>query len=332
MFKIGDIEIKNRVVLAPMAGVTNAAFRKIIHSFDVGLTYGEMVSDKALCYNNENTYKMLEVNPKEEGIVSMQLFGGEVTSMVEAAKIIEKNCKSPIIDINMGCPVQKVLKACAGSYLLKDINTTYTIVKSVVEAVKKPVTVKIRIGWDLEHINVVEMAKKMEEAGVKAIAVHARTKSQMYEGISDWKYIKMVKDAVKIPVIGNGDIKSCYDAKRMLDETNCDAVMIGRGTLGNPWLIKECVDYIEKGTLPRVIPIEERLNMVLKHARELIKIAPSELVAMKEMRSHACWYFKGLDNSNKYKMMINAMETYDRLIEIVKEYYMELTNKEFVIE
>lgn len=323
MFKIGDIEIKNRVVMAPMAGITNGAFRKIVHQFGAGLTYGEMVSDKALCFNSENTYRMLEVS-EEEGIVAMQLFGGELESMVKAAQIIEKECRAPILDINMGCPVPKVIKSKAGSYLLKDIDYAYNLIKSIVEAVNKPVTVKLRLGYDNNHINVVSMAKAMEQAGVKAIAVHGRTKSQMYEGRADWSYIKKVKETVKVPVIGNGDIKSCYDAKRMIEETNCDAIMIARGALGNPWLIKECVDYLEKGILPSIVTVEDKLRMILYHAKELIKISPSELIAMKEMRSHACWYFKGLDNSNKYKIKLNAMKTLDDLITIIKDYYYEV--------
>ena len=323
MFKIGDIVVKNKVVMAPMAGITNSAFRKIVNEFGVGLSYGEMVSDKALCYNNENTYKMLEVK-EDEGLVSMQLFGGELDSMVQAAKIIDTECKAPILDINMGCPVLKVIKAKAGSYLLKDIEYSYNLIKSIVEVVKKPVTVKLRIGYDFESIIVVEMAKAMELAGVKAIAVHGRTKPQMYEGLADWNYIKMVKEAVNIPVIGNGDIRSIYDAKRMLDETNCYSVMIGRGALGNPWLIKECVDYLEKGILPGIVTVEDKLRMTLYHAKELIKVSPSELIAMKEMRTHACWYFKGLDHANKYKLRITQIETLSELINIIKDYYYEV--------
>ena len=225
---IGNVKIKNQVVLAPMAGICNSAFRQICKDMGCGLIYAEMVSDKAIAYNNQKTIDMLYMTDKERPI-AQQIFGSDVTSFVEAAKYIESTMHPDIIDINMGCPVPKVaLRAQAGAALLKDLNKIYEIVYSVVQAVNVPVTVKIRSGWDKNHINAVEVAKAAEKAGASAICVHPRTRSQGYSGTAEWNIIKQVKENVSIPVIGNGDIKTPGDAKRMLDETNCDAVMIGR--------------------------------------------------------------------------------------------------------
>lgn len=318
MFKIGNIEIKNQVVMAPMAGITNMAFRKIIKDFGAGLVYSEMVSDKALCYGNTKTIDMLQVDDGEHP-VSIQLFGGEVETMVKAAKFIDQHSNCDIIDINMGCPVNKVLKADAGSKLLLYPDKIYEIVKGIVDNVSKPVTVKIRSGFDSKHINAVEVAKLIEKAGASAIAIHGRTRSQMYEGKADWKIIADVKVAVKIPVIGNGDVRSVEDAKRMLEETGVDAVMIGRAALGNPWLIKQVVQSLETGVIIEEPTYQEKIAQCLSHAKKLMEIEP-EKVAMFQMRGHAPWYIKGLKSSARVKNELSKINTFEELKTILKDY------------
>ena len=320
MFKIGNIEIKNQIVLAPMAGISNTSYRKIIKSMGAGLIYAEMVSDKAITYGNEKTYELLKMTDYERPI-AQQIFGSDKESFIIAAKKVEELMHPDIIDINMGCPVPKVaLRAQAGSALLKDPNKVYEIVSSVVKAVKVPVTVKIRSGWDENHINAVEIAKKCEEAGASAITIHARTRSQGYSGKADWNIIKQVKEAVKIPVIGNGDVTTCYLAKQMLEETKCDAVMIGRGVLGNPWLIKECIEYLETGKEPIPVSIEEKINMMKKHY-ELLKEDKNEKVALLEIRSHIIWYLKGLPDNKIMKDKICHCKTSKEIFDCIDEYY-----------
>jgi len=316
MFKIGNIEIKNNVVLAPMAGISNSAYRTIIKEMGAGLIVAEMVSDKAIMYESKKTIDMLYMTDYERPI-SQQIFGSDVESFVKAAKYIEEVMKPDIIDINMGCPVPKVaLRAQAGSSLLKDPNKVYDIVSNVVKNVKTPVTVKIRSGWDSKSINAVLVAKQIEKAGASAITIHPRTRAQGYSGLSDWNIIKEVKENVKIPVIGNGDIHTCYDAKRMLDLTKCDAVMIGRGCLGNPWLIKECVDYLEKGIEPKEVSLKEKINMIKRHTDLLIE-TKGEKVALLEMRSHASWYLKGITGGNEIRNEITKVKTKEELFNIL---------------
>ena len=318
MWKIGNVEIKNKIVLAPMAGICNNAYRRIIKEMGCGLITCEMVSDKAIMYGSKKTIDMLYMT-EDERPISQQIFGSDKESFIVAAKYIYENMHPDIIDINMGCPVPKVaLKSQAGSALLKNPDKVYEIVKSVVDSVSIPVTVKIRSGWDSNSINAVEIAKVCEKAGACAITVHARTRAQGYSGLADWNIIKAVKDSVSIPVIGNGDVKSCYDAKRMLDLTGCDAVMIGRGVLGNPWLIKECVDYLEKGLEPREISLEERLDMILKHMDYLLSFKV-EKVAILELRSHAAWYLKGVSGMNEYKKDFFKATTKEDVLKIIKE-------------
>lgn len=328
LFKIGHIEMKNRVVLAPMAGVCNSAFRRIIKEMGCALLYAEMVSDKALMYDNEKTKDMLYMT-EEERPIAQQIFGSDKKSFVAAAKIIEESMHPDIIDINMGCPVPKVaLRAQAGSALLKDPKKVYEIVSAVVGAVNTPVTVKIRSGWDANSINAVEIAKVCEKAGASAITVHPRTRNQGYNGMADWNIIKDVKENVSIPVIGNGDILSAKDAKRMIDETGCDAVMVGRGCLGNPYLIKQIITYLETGELLADQTPIDKMNTCLKHFDYLLQIKP-EKVAVLEMRTHGAWYLKGLPNGVSVKKRLYEIKTKDEFICLIKE-YMENLSKNMV--
>lgn len=318
MWQIANVKIKNRIVLAPMADISNTSYRKIIKEMGAGLIFAEMVSDKAMMYNSKKTYELLKMTEAERPIVQ-QIFGSDEISFVIAAKKIVEIMKPDIIDINMGCPVPKVaVRAQAGSALLKDPEKIRKIVSAVVSAVDIPVTVKIRSGWDENSINAVEVAKVCEEAGASAISIHARTRSQGYRGKADWNIIKEVKKNVSIPVIGNGDVTSCYLAKKMLDETGCDAVMIGRGVLGNPWLIKECIEYLEKGIEPTSVANKEKLEMLLKHFKYLQE-DKNEKVALLEIRNHALWYLKGLPNIKEIKNKIFQTKTKEEFIKIINE-------------
>lgn len=323
MWKIGNIEIKNQVVLAPMAGISNTSYRTIIKEMGAGLIYAEMVSDKAIMFDNDRTIELLKMRESERPI-AQQIFGSDEDSFVIAAKKIVELMHPDILDINMGCPVPKIaLKSQAGASLLKDPDKIEKIVRSVVNAVNIPVTVKIRSGWDSNTINCVEVAKRIENAGASAITLHARTRAQGYSGSADWSLIKKVKEAVNIPVIGNGDIKTCYDAKKMLEETGCDAVMIGRGVLGNPWLIKECVDYLEDGTLPQRVSAKEKMQMLRRHFELLCK-DKGEKLALLEIRTHALWYIKGLPGSASIKNQICQTKNSTELFNILNNYIEEL--------
>ena len=299
---IGNVKIDNPVVLAPMAGISNSAYRRICKEMGCGLIYAEMVSDKAITYGNQKTIDMLYMTEEERPIVQ-QIFGCDISSFVESAKYIYNNMHPDIIDINMGCPVPKVaVRAQAGSALLKNPKKIYDIVKAVVDAVPIPVTVKIRSGWDQNHINAVEVAKTIEKAGAKAICVHPRTRNQGYSGKADWNVIKQVKEAVTIPVIGNGDIKTPEDAKKMMEFTKCDAVMVGRGVLGNPWLIKNILHLFNDEEF-ETVSVEDKINMCLKHL-SLLQETKNDKLACLEIRNHVGWYFKGIKSANELKNKI----------------------------
>lgn len=317
-WKIGNVEIENQLVLAPMAGITNEAFRSICKEMGAGLVVCEMISDKALSFHNAKTIKMTGVSQNEHPL-SMQIFGADKETIVYAAKWIYENTDADIIDINMGCPVNKVAKrAGAGSSLLRDPNKVYEITKAVVEATPLPVTVKIRIGWDENNINAVENAKMIEKAGACAIAVHGRTRAQMYSGHANLDVIKDVVEAVNIPVVGNGDIVDGPSALHMLEYTGCKAIMIGRGALGNPWIFKEINAYFAGEEFKRPSK-EEIYNMIVDQYERLLKLK-GERLALLEMRSHVGWYLKGMQGSAQIKNKANQALSFEEVKKILKEY------------
>lgn len=313
-WKIGNVEIPNRFVLAPMAGVTDLAFRRLCKEQGAGLLCMEMISAKAISYKNKNTRALMEIDPVEHPI-SMQLFGSEPELMTEVAKEIEEE-PFDILDINMGCPVPKVVNNGEGSALLKTPDLIEEIVRKVSSAIKKPVTVKVRIGFENEPIDIVEIAKRIEDAGAAALAVHGRTRQQYYSGTADWDTIRRVKEAITIPVVGNGDVDSPLKAEALIKQTGCDAVMIGRAVRGNPWLFRELNHYFQTGELLGRPSAEEIREMILRHARKQIELK-GEFVGIREMRKHVAWYTAGMRHSAGLRRESNTIESYEALEQLL---------------
>jgi nifR3 family TIM-barrel protein len=318
MLKIGNITAKNNVVLAPMAGVCNPAFRLIAKEFGCGLVCAEMVSDKAIVHGNKRSLEMLYVDDREKPL-SLQIFGGDTETLVEAAKVVDRHTNADIIDINMGCPVPKITKCDAGARWLLDPSKIEQMISTVVKAVNKPVTVKMRIGWDDEHIYAVQNAKAVENGGGQAVSVHGRTRVQMYTGTANWDIIKEVKQSVSIPVIGNGDVFTPEDARRMLDHTGCDGVMIGRAALGNPWMLYRTIRYLTDGELLPEPSASEKIRIAILHMDRLIELR-GERIAVKEMRKHMAWYLKGLNGSARVKDVIMELTERDPMVAILNEF------------
>ena len=314
--KIGNVQLENPYILAPMAGVTDLPFRLLCKEQGAGLLCMEMISAKALQYKNKNTKALLSIHPQEYP-VSLQLFGSDPKIISEMAKEIEE-LPFQILDMNMGCPVPKVVKNGEGSALMKDPKLIYEIVSQTVRAIQKPVTVKIRKGFDDDHVNAVEVAKVIEEAGASAVAVHGRTREQYYSGKADWEIIRRVKEAVSIPVIGNGDVTSGERALAMREQTGCDGVMIGRGAQGNPWIFHELVEYDRTGVLPPRPSKEVIKATMLRHARLQIEFE-GDYLGIREMRKHVAWYTKGMKGSAKLRDEINQVESYEELKQLLDE-------------
>jgi tRNA-dihydrouridine synthase B len=312
--KIGGLELKNNVILAPMSGITDICFRKIVKSMGVGLVYSEMVSVEGLIRGGKKTLELISVS-HEERPIAIQIFGSNPESFSEAVKIL--NSIANVIDINCGCSVRKVIKTNSGAALLRDIKMLEKVILSVVKYAKIPVSVKIRSGWDNSSINAVEVAKLAEKSGVSAIAIHPRTAVQGFSGKADWEIIKRVKESVHIPVIGNGDIKNEFDAERMLKETSCDGIMIGRGCLGNPWIFRRIIHYLTKGEILGEVNFKEKIELIKKHAEEVILFKGEER-GLREFRKHLNWYFKGMRNSKMLKERVNTLSKFDEFLEIIK--------------
>ena len=316
-FKIGDVAISNPLILAPMAGVTDLPFRLLCREYGAGLLYTEMVSAKAISYDNKKTYDLMEIDSKENPI-ALQLFGSDPMIMGEVARQIEEH-HCDILDINMGCPMPKIVNNGEGSALMKDPKLIGEIVKAVSRATKKPVTVKIRKGFDEEHVNATLIAKIAEDSGAAAIAVHGRTREQYYAGKADWDIIRQVKEVVKIPVIGNGDVNSAKSAKRLLEETGCDGIMVGRATRGNPWLFEQISHYLATGKEIEGPSREEVKAMILRHAKAQIAYK-GEFMGIREMRKHVAWYTAGFPHSAKLRGLVNGVESYEDLAELLTHF------------
>lgn len=316
--KIGNLILENNIILAPMAGVTDLPFRMICKKYgNPGLVCNEMVSSKAICYKDEKTLKMISSN-NEKRPISMQIFGSDPETMGKSAKFVSEYCD--ILDVNMGCPAPKVVKNGDGSKLLLDLDLVRNIVREVRKNTEKPLTIKIRKGWDDKNIVAVDVAKIIEEEGADAVIIHGRTREEFYSGIADWNIIKDVKASVKIPVIGNGDIKSPEDAKRMFETTGVDGIMIGRASLGNPWIFKEIEYYLKNGKRMPKISSSEKYKAILEHFDLLLK-EKGEYTATREIRKHISWYVKGMENATSIRNKINSVTSEEEFKKIIKEYF-----------
>jgi tRNA-dihydrouridine synthase B len=316
--QIRDILKNNPLVLAPMAGITDFPFRRICKEFGAGLVFSEMVSVEALIREHKRTHGMLHTDPAERP-VAFQIFGSKPSSMAEAAHIVSQG-EVDFLDINMGCPVPKILKSGAGAALLRNLGLAREIMSAVVQTSKVPVTVKIRLGWDAKSIVAVDMAQAAEAAGITAVTVHARTKVQGFSGHADWDMIKTVKKSVGIPVIGNGDVRSPQDAKRMLDETGCDGVMIGRAIQGYPWIFREAKQYLETGLAPHNPALEERKYVMLRHLSDMAGLF-GENAGVREMRKHLCWYTRGLHGGAEFRTRINHLADLGEVRREIEAYF-----------